>query len=63
MAFYILVKVFQGGKVTADEMLKITKAYNIDPSVLKMSGVASRNGSVYKLAYLHRNEMDFPRKM
>lgn len=60
MAFYILVKVFQNGKATADEMLKITKAYNIEPSVLEGSGVVVRNGSMYGLTHLHKNEMDFP---
>ena len=60
MAFYILVKVFQGGKVSADDMLKITKAYGIESSALVGSGVVIKNGSAYKLAYLHKNEMDFP---
>ena len=59
MAFYILVKVFQGGKVSADDMLKITKAYNIEPSLLEREGVVAREGSAYRLTHLHKNEMDF----
>ena len=60
MAFYILVKVFQGGKASADDMLKITKAYNIEPAALVGSGVAVKDGNAYSLTYLHKNEMDFP---
>ncbi len=60
MAFYLLVKVFQKGAVSADDMLKITKAYNIKPAVLEESGVVERSGSTYRLVLLHRNEMDFP---
>ena len=60
MAFYLLVKVFQNGAVSADDMLKITKAYNIKPAVLEESGVVARSGSAYRLVLLHRNEMDFP---
>lgn len=60
MAFYIFAKVFKGGKVSADDMLKITKAYNIEPRVLVGSGVATKDGSGYRLAYLHKNEMDVP---
>ena len=60
MALYILVKVFQGGKVSADDMLKITRAYNIEPSALLGSGIVERDGGAYTLTYLHRNEMDFP---
>ena len=60
MAFYILVKVFQGGKAPADDMLKITRAYNIEPSALLGSGMVERSGGAYTLTYLHRNEMDFP---
>jgi len=60
MAFYIMVKVFQNGAVSADDMLKITKAYNIEPSHLIQSGVITKNGSGYRLTYLHKNEMNFP---
>ena len=61
MAFYILVKVFQNGTVTANEMLMITKAYNIEPDVLASSGVISGNVSgAYRLVHLHKNEMDYP---
>ena len=60
MAFYILVKVFQAGRVSADEMLKMSKAFNIEPAVLEGSGVIIRSGSASQLAYLHKNEMDFP---
>ena len=60
MAFYIFAKVFQGGKVSADDMLKITKAYNIEPAVLVGSGVVAKDGGAYRLEYLHQNEMDFP---
>lgn len=60
MAFYITVKVFQGGRISADDMLKMTKAYNIKPRVLEESGVITRNGGAYTLMYLHENEMDTP---
>ena len=60
MAFYILVKVFQSGRVSADDMLKITKAYNMDPSDLIKSDMVVRDGNSYGLSYLHQNEMDFP---
>lgn len=60
MAFYIFAKVFQGGKVSADDMLKITKAYNIEPAVLAGSGVVAKDGGAYRLEYLHQNEMNFP---
>ena len=60
MAFYIFAKVFQGGKVSADDMLKITKAYNIEPAILVGSGVVAKDGGAYRLEYLHQNEMDFP---
>lgn len=61
MAFYILVKVFQNGAATADEMHKITKAYNVEPAVLAKSGVVAGNGGgAYRLTHLHKNEMDFP---
>ena len=61
MAFYILVKVFQNGTVTANEMLMITKAYNVEPAVLAKSGVLTGNvGGAYRLTHLHKNEMDFP---
>ena len=60
MAFYIFAKVFKGGRVSADDMLKITKAYNIEPRALVGSGVVAKDGGAYKLAYLHQNEMDFP---
>ena len=60
MAFYILAKVFQSGKVSADDMIKITRAYNIEPAGLVSSGVVAKSGSSYSLAYLHQNEMDYP---
>lgn len=60
MAFYILAKVFYGGKVSADDMLKIGKAHNIESRVLVESGVVVKSGGVYKLKHLHKNEMDFP---
>ena len=61
MAFYILVKVFQNGTATADEMHKITKAYNVEPAALEKSSVVVGNGGgVYRLAHLHKNEMDYP---
>ena len=60
MAFYILVKVFQGGKATSDEMLKITKAYNIEPAVLMKSSIMEKIDGVYRLTYLHQNEVDIP---
>ena len=60
MAFYILVKVFQKGTVSADDMLKITKAYNIKPETLEKSGIIARNGNVHRLVHLNENEMDFP---
>ena len=60
MAFYILAKVFYGGKVSADDMLKIGKAHNIESSILVESGVVVKSGGVYKLKRLHQNEMDFP---
>lgn len=59
MAFYVFAKVFNGGKVSADEMLKITKAYNIEPRVLVDSGVVIKDGNTYRTTYLHKNEMDF----
>ena len=60
MAFYILIKVFQKGMVSADDMLKITKAYNTKPETLEKSGIIARNGSVHRLVHIHENEMDFP---
>lgn len=60
MAFYIFAKLFKSGRVSADDMLKITKAYNIEPAVLVGSGVVVKDGGAYRLAHLHRNEMDFP---
>ena len=60
MAFYILVKVFQKGTVSADDMLKITKAYNIKPETLTKSGIIVRNGNTHRLVHLNENEMDFP---
>ena len=60
MAFYILVKVFQKGMVSADDMLKITKAYNTKPETLERSGIIVRNGSVHRLVHLNENAMDFP---
>lgn len=58
MAFYILVKVFQSGKVSADDMLKITKAFNIERDML--SEVMQKESSGYRLKYLYKNEMDYP---
>ena len=60
MAFYILIKVFQKGTVSADDMLKITKAYNTKPETLEKSGIIARNGNVHRLVHLNENEMDFP---
>ena len=60
MAFYILVKVFQKGTVSADDMLKITKAYNTKPETLEKYGIIARNGNVHRLVHLNENEMDFP---
>ena len=60
MAFYILVKIFQGGRASADDMLKITKAYNIEPHMLENLDVITKDGNSYRLIPLHKNEMDFP---
>lgn len=60
MAFYIIVKVFQSGRATADEMLKITKTFNTGTSVLMRSGMVTKDRSIYRLNHLHKNEMDFP---
>ena len=60
MAFYILIKVFQKGTVSADDMLKITKAYNTKPETLEKSGIIAKNGNVHRLVHLNENEMDFP---
>ena len=58
MAFYILVKVFQGGKVSSDDLLKIAKAYNIEKGML--DDVIQKEGKGHRLKYLHMTEMDFP---
>jgi len=60
MAFYILVKVFQGGVASADDMLTMTKACNIELSTLIESGVIEKTDNSYKILYLHKNDMDYP---
>ena len=60
MAFYIIVKVFQNGRTTADDLLKITKTFNTGTSVLMRSGMVVKDRSIYRLNHLHKNEMDFP---
>ena len=60
MAFYIFAKVFYGGSVSADDMLKMTKAYNIEQQTLVKDGVYKQSGGACTLTYIHKNEMDFP---
>ena len=51
---------FHGGSVSADDMLKITKAYNIEQQMLVKDGVYEQSGGACTLTYIHKNEMDFP---
>ena len=59
MAFYIFAKVFHSGSVSADDMLKITRAYNIEQQTLVKDGVYKQSGGACTLTHIHKNDMDF----
>ncbi len=58
MAFYIINKVFNNGKVSADDALKIAQAYNTSLAELSSDGVITQNKGVARLQSL-KQDMDY----
>ena len=58
MAFYIINKVFNNGKVSADDALKIAQAYNTSLIELSKDGVITQNKGVARLQSL-KQDMDY----
>lgn len=57
-AFYLIIKMFYRGMMSADNGLKIARAYGMDFDVLEKNNVAKNEGATIKLFYLHENELD-----
>ncbi len=55
MAFYIINKVFNSGKVSADDALKIAQAYNTSLVELSREGVITQNKGVARLQSLKQD--------
>jgi len=60
MAFYLFVKVFHKGTITSDEILKMSKANDIDLNTLQADNVLKKVKGRYELLYLTDTVMDYP---
>jgi len=57
MSFYLLLKVFYQGAISADEAIKITQTYNVEPDSLYKINVAVKEKGSIRLTYLQENKI------
>jgi len=57
MSFYLLLKVFYQGVISADEAIKITQTYGVNLDTLYKINVAIKEKGIIRLSYLQENKI------
>jgi len=57
MSFYLLLKIWHRGAISADEAIKITQTYGVNLDTLYDANIASQEKGVIRLTYLQENKI------
>lgn len=57
-AFYLITKIFHHGILSADDTIKITRTFGMNIDTLEKNNVGKNEGDIFRLIYLHENELD-----
>ena len=57
-AFYLLIKIFHRGIISADDVLKISKTFGINVDMLEKNNIGKKEGNTISLYYLHEHKLD-----
>ena len=57
-AFYLIAKIFYGGIMIADNILKLGRTYGINIDTLEKNNIGKKEEDKIRLFYLHENELD-----